>query len=158
MNIKSLLRAVPTMLLCATISAAFTATKAADAASAAASPAAETAGEGAKAAKRTVSPDAIKKARLTVLKKEADLTADQEAKAKPIIDKYVDDRAAAKGDRAKLVDLKTKYDSDINAILTPDQQKKLSASKAGRVEKMKAARAAKAASSASPAASPAKSQ
>jgi hypothetical protein len=157
MNLKSLIRAVPTMLLCATISAAFTATKAADAAGAAASPAAETAGAGAKAAKRTVSPDAIKKARLTVLKNEAGLTADQEAKAKPIIDKYVDDRAAAKGDRAKLVDLKTKYDSDINAILTPDQQKKLSTSKAARVEKMKAARAAKAASSASPAVSPAKS-
>jgi hypothetical protein len=154
MNLKSLIRAVPTMLLCATISAAFTATKAADAAGAAASPAAETAGAGAKAAKRT---DAIKKARLTVLKNEVGLTADQEAKAKPIIDQYVDDRAAAKGDRAKLVDLKTKYDSDINAILTPDQQKKLSTSKAARVEKMKAARAAKAAASASPAASPAKS-
>jgi len=157
MNLKSFIRVVPTMLLCATISAAFTATKATDAAGAAASPAAETAGAGAKAAKRTVSPDAIKKTRLTVLKKEVGLTADQEAKAKPIIDKYVDDRAEAKGDKAKLVDLKTKYDSDINAILTPDQQKKLSTSKAARVEKMKAARAAKAASSASPAASPAKS-
>ena len=47
------------------------------------------------------------------------------SKAKPIIDKYVDDRQAANGDRAKLVSLKTKYDSDINAILTPDQQTKL---------------------------------
>ena len=158
MNIKSLLRAVPTMLLCATISAAFTATKAADAASAAASPAAKTAGTGAKAGKRTFSVDAIKKARLTALKNEAGLTADQEAKAKPIIDKYVDDLAAAKGDKAKRADLKTKYDSDINAILTPDQQQKVSASRAARIEKLKAARAAKAASSASPAASPAKYQ
>jgi hypothetical protein len=154
MNIKFLLRAVPTLLLCATISTAFTATKAADAAKPAASPAAATAGAGAKVVNRT---DAIKKARLTALKNQAGLTADQEAKAKPIIDKYVDDRAAAKGDKAKLVDLKTKYDSDINAILTPDQQKKVSASKAARVEKMKAAKAAKAGASASPAASPAKS-
>ena len=146
------------MLLCATISTAFTTTKAADAASPAASPAAATAGAGPKAAKRTFSPDAVKKARLTALKNQVGLTADQEAKAKPIIDQYVDDRVAAKGDKAKLTDLKTKYDSDINAILTPEQQKKLSASKAARVEKMKAAKAAKAASSASPAASPAKSQ
>ena len=154
MNLKSLLRAVPTMLLCATISTAFTATKAADAASPAASPAAEA---GAKVAKRTFSADAMKKARLTALKNEAGLTADQEAKAKPIIDKYVDDLAAAKGDKAKRADLKTKYDSDINAILTPDQQKKVSDTRAARLEKMKAAKAAKAAASASPAASPAKS-
>jgi len=154
MNLKSLLRAVPTMLLCATISTAFTATKAADAASPAASPAAEA---GAKVAKRTFSADAMKKARLTALKNEAGLTADQEAKAKPIIDKYVDDLATAKGDKAKRADLKTKYDSDINAILTPDQQTKVSASKAARIEKMKAAKAAKAAASASPAGSPAKS-
>ena len=154
MNLKSLLGAVPTMLLCATISTAFTATKAADAASSAASPAAEA---GAKVAKRTFSADAMKKARLTALKNEAGLTADQEAKAKPIIDKYVDDLAAAKGDKAKRADLKTKYDSDINAILTPDQQTKVSASRAARIEKMKAAKAAKAAASASPAASPAKS-
>jgi len=154
MNLKSLLRAVPTMLLCATISTAFTATKAADAASPAASPAAEA---GAKVAKRTFSADAMKKARLTALKNEAGLTADQEAKAKPIIDKYVDDLAAAKGDKAKRADLKTKYDSDINAILTPDQQTKVSASRAARIEKMMAAKAAKAAASASPAASPAKS-
>jgi Spy/CpxP family protein refolding chaperone len=135
------------MLLCATISTAFTTTKAADAASPAASPAAA-AGAGAKVANRT---DAVKKARLTVLKNQVGLTADQEAKAKPIIDQYVDDRVAAKGDKAKLTDLKTKYDSDINAILTPEQQKKLSASKAAKAEKMKAAKAAKAASSASPA-------
>ena len=157
MNLESLLRVVPTMLLCATISAAFTTTKAADAASAAASPAAEAAGAGAKAAKRMFSADAVKKARLTALKNEAGLTADQEAKAKPIIDKYVDDLAAAKGDKAKRADLKTKYDSDIDAILTPDQQKKVSDTRAARLEKMKAAKAAKAAASASPAASPAKS-
>jgi hypothetical protein len=157
MKLKFLLRAVSTMLLCATISATLAALKAADAASPAVSPAASTADTGAKAAKPKISPDAIKKARLTVLKNQVGLTADQETKAKPIIDKYVDDREAAKGDRAKLVDLKNKYDSDINAILTPEQQKKLTASKAARVEKLKAAKAAKAATTASPAASPAKS-
>jgi hypothetical protein len=155
MNFKSLLRVVPTILLCAIMPTAFAAQKASDAA--AASPTAATSDAAAKTAtKRKVSPDAIKKARLTVLKNQVGLTADQEAKAKPIIDKYVDDRNAANGDRAKLADLKTKYDSDINAILTPDQQKKLTASKAEKVEKMKAAKAAKAASSATPAASPAK--
>jgi hypothetical protein len=153
MNLKFFLRAVSTMALCATISATLPASKAADAASPAASPAASAANAGTKAAKRKASPDAIKKARLTVLKNQVGLTSDQEAKARPIIDKYVDDREAAKGDRAKLVDLKKKYDSDINAILTPEQQKKLAASKAASVEKMKAAKAAKAAS---PAASPAK--
>jgi hypothetical protein len=145
------------MLLCAAISTALTAAKAAEAAKSASSPAAATAEAGAKNAKRTVSPDTIKKARLTMLKNQAGLTADQEGKAKPVIDKYVDDRQAANGNKAKLAELKTKYDSDINAILTPDQQKKLSASKAARMEKMKAGRAAKAASQASPAASPAKS-
>jgi hypothetical protein len=155
MNFKSLLRVVPTILLCATMSTAFAAEKTSDAATA--NPAAATSDSGAKTAtKRKVSPDAVKKARLTTLKNQVGLTADQEAKAKPIIDKYVDDRNAANGDRTKLVDLKTKYESDINAILTPDQQKKLTASKAAKVEKMKAAKAAKAAASAAPAASPAK--
>jgi len=150
MNLKFFLRAIPTMLLCATISATLASSKAADAPSPAASPSAATAKTSAKA-------DAIKKARLTALKNQVGLTTDQEAKAQPIIDKYVDDRQAAKGDRAKLADLKKQYDSDINAILTPEQQTKLTASKAARAEKIKAARAAKAASKASPSASPAKS-
>src|SRR5215475_12930111 len=130
MNLKFFLRAIPTMLLCAAISATLAPSKAADAPSPAASPSAATTGPGAKEAKRKASPDAIKKARLTALKNQVGLTADQEAKAKPIIDKYVDDRQAAKGDRAKLADLKKQYDNDINAILTPDQQTKLTASKA----------------------------
>ncbi len=41
--------------------------------------------------KRQASPDAIKKRQLSVLKKEATLTADQESKVTPIISKYVDD-------------------------------------------------------------------
>jgi Spy/CpxP family protein refolding chaperone len=146
MNLRFLLKAIPTMLLCATLSTALTA----NAASPDASP---TAGA---TTKHKPSPDAIKAARLTQLKNQAGLTADQEAKAKPIIDQYVDDRQAANGDRAKLGALKTKFDVDINAILTPDQQTKLAQSKKATIEKMKAARAAKAAgASSSP--SPAKS-
>jgi Spy/CpxP family protein refolding chaperone len=145
MNLKSLLRAVPAMLFCATLST----TLIANAASPDPSPTANA------TTKHKTSPDAIKAARLTRLKNQVGLTADQEAKAKPIIDTYVDDRQAANGDRAKLVALKKKFDSDINAILTPDQQKKLLASKSATAEKMKAARARKAAAGESP--SPSKS-
>ena len=146
MNLKSLLRAVAAMLLLGTLSTAFIA----NAASPEPSPAAGA------TSKHKPSPDAIKAARLTRLKNQAGLTADQEAKAKPIIDKYVDDRQAANGDRKKLISLKTQFDSDINAILTPDQQTKLAAEKSASVEKMKAARAKKAAAGATAAPSPAK--
>src|SRR5580700_3921687 len=139
MNLKSLLRAVAAMLLLGTLSTA----PIANAASPDPSPAARA------TTKHKPSPDAIKAARLTQLKNQAGLTADQEAKAKPIIDQYVDDRQAANGDRAKLGALKTKFDVDINAILTPDQQTKLAQSKKATTEKMKAARAAKAAGASS---------
>ena len=119
MNLKSLLRAVATMLFFGTLSTALLA----NAASPDPSPAAGA------TTKHKPSPDAIKAARLTRLKNQAGLTADQEAKAKPIIDKYVDDRQAANGDRAKLVSLKTQFDTDIDAILTPDQRTKLAAEK-----------------------------
>jgi protein CpxP len=146
MNLKSLLRAIPTMLLFATLSTALIAN--------AASPDASSA-VGA-TTKHKPSPDAVKAARLTRLKNQVGLTADQEAKVKPIIDKYVDDRQATNGDRAKLVALKTKFDSDINAILTPDQQKKLAESKSATGEKLKAARAKKAAAGALSSPSPSK--
>ena len=81
------------------------------------------------------SPDTIKKARLTRLKNQVGLKADQEAKAKAIIDKYVDERAAAKGNTKKLDALKSKFDSDIDAILTPAQRKKLAASNAATAAK-----------------------
>ena len=81
------------------------------------------------------SSDTIKKARLTRLKNQVGLKADQEAKAKAIIDKYVDDRAAAKGNTKKLDALKSKFDSDIDAILTPAQRKKLAASNAATAAK-----------------------
>jgi hypothetical protein len=100
------------------------------------------------------SSDTVKKARLTRLKNQVGLKADQEAKAKAIIDKYVDDRTAAKVDTKKLDALKSKFDSDINAILTPAQRKRLAASNAaaaakGQATKEKAA-AEKAAASPSP--------
>jgi Spy/CpxP family protein refolding chaperone len=138
MNLKSLLRAVATMLLGASLSTAVIA----NAASPDPSPAAGA------TTKHKASPDAIKAARLTRLKNQVGLTADQEAKAKPIVDKYVDDRQAANGNRATLVSLKTKFDSDINAILTPEQQAKLSAAKSATADKMKAAREKKAATGA----------
>lgn len=150
MNLKSLLSAIPAMLLCATLSTTVT-TKAADATTPAPSPAA-----GAPAPHR-LSPDAIKARRLTRLKNQVGLTADQEAKAKPIIDQYVDDQIAAKGDKAKEKDLSAKYNSDIYGILNPDQQKQFATAQREAKAKMIAARAAKRAKeAASPSPSPAK--
>jgi Spy/CpxP family protein refolding chaperone len=147
MNFKSLLRAGPTILFCATLSTGLIA----NAASPDATPAASA------TTKHKVSLDSVKAARLTRLKKQVELTPDQEAKAKPIIDQYVDDRHATNGDRTKLPELKAKFDSDINAILTPEQQKKLAAAQSATMEKLKAARAAKAAAAASASPAPAKS-
>ena len=148
MNMNSLLRTIPVILISAAIGTASAAPK--KTADPAASASADETGK-----KRTVSPETKAKARLTRLKNQVGLTADQETKAKPIIDKYVADREASKGDKAKLVSLKTQYDSDIAAILTPAQKTKLSAENAANTAKLKAAHAAKAA--ASPSASPAKS-
>jgi hypothetical protein len=70
------------------------------------------------------SPNAVKSARLTILRNKVGLTADQEAEAKAIIDKYVDARQAANGNHARLVALKVNFDGDIDAILTSDQGKR----------------------------------
>ena len=75
--------------------------------------------------------------RLADLKKEVNLTKAQEAKAKPIIEKYVSDRTALSNDKtasksdknSKQDALRNQYNSDINAILTPDQQQKWAAAK-----------------------------
>jgi Spy/CpxP family protein refolding chaperone len=82
---------------------------------------------------------------LTRLKSTFGLTADQEVKAKPIIDQYVDDQIAAKGNKARQMDLRAKYNSDIYAILNPDQQKKFAFIQKEAIAKRNAARAAKAA-------------
>ena len=100
--------------------------------------------------KRHASPDAIKKRQLSVLKKEAALTADQESKVAPIISKYVDDVVALKNDtsllgaakREKRKTLHTQYVNDIDAVLTPDQQKNWAAANAARLERLRSARGA----------------
>lgn len=111
--------------------------------------------------KRHASPDAIKKRQLSVLKKEAALTPDQEGKVSPIISKYVDDVVALKNDtslvgaakREKRKSLHSQYVNDINAVLTPDQQKSWASANAARLERLRAARAG-----AKPSASPAESE
>jgi Spy/CpxP family protein refolding chaperone len=75
--------------------------------------------------------------RLADLKKEVTLTKAQEGKVKPIIEKYVSDRNAVTSDstlpksdkNSKKETLRTKYNQDINAILTPDQQQKWAGAK-----------------------------
>jgi hypothetical protein len=132
MILKSLLLPIVAIVLCTTVSS-----KAADPTTPAPSPAASA------PAPHKLSPDAIKARRLAHLKNQFGLTADQEAKAKPIIDQYVDDQIAAKGDKAKERDLYAKYKSDIYGILDPDQQKQFAAAQREAKAKMIAARAAK---------------
>ena len=75
--------------------------------------------------------------RLADLKKEVNLTKAQETKVKPIIEKYVSDRTALSNDKtvsksdknSKSDALRKQYNSDINAVLTPDQQQKWAAAK-----------------------------
>ena len=93
-----------------------------------------------------VDPEAVKKGMLTALNNQVGLSADQQDKAKPIIDKHVDDVEAVKSDttldkagkKAKLVQLRQQYVTDINGILTPDQQKKWAASREANKAKVKA--------------------
>ena len=84
-----------------------------------------------------------------MLKKEAALTPDQESKVTPIISKYVDDVVALKNDtslvgaakKEKRKSLHSQYVSDINAVLTPDQQKSWASANAARLARLRAARA-----------------
>jgi len=93
-----------------------------------------------------VDPEAVKKGMLTALNNQVALSADQQDKAKPIIDKHVADLEAVKNDatldkagkRAKVVELRQQYVTDINGILTPDQQKKWAASREATKAKVKA--------------------
>jgi hypothetical protein len=104
--------------------------------------------------KHKLSPEELKARRLTALKNKVGLTADQEAKAKSVIDRYVDDQIAAKGNRAKQQDLRAKYDSDIYTILNPDQQQRLLSARRTALRRLKEAREAKAAGNALPSATP----
>ena len=93
-----------------------------------------------------VSPEAVSKGMLTALNNQVGLSADQQDKAKPIIDKHVADLEAVKNDttldkaakKAKVVELRQQYVTDINGILTPDQQKKWEASREANKAKVKA--------------------
>ena len=93
-----------------------------------------------------ISPEQASKAMLTALNNQVTLSADQQDKAKPIIDKHVADLEALKNDttldkdakKAKVVELRQQYVTDINGILTPDQQKKWEASREANKAKVKA--------------------
>jgi hypothetical protein len=93
-----------------------------------------------------VDPDSVKKGMLTALNNQVSLSADQQDKAKTIIDKHVADLEAVKNDatldkagkKAKVVELRQQYVTDINGILTPDQQKKWAASREENKAKIKA--------------------
>ena len=93
-----------------------------------------------------MTPEEVSKGMLTALNKQVGLSADQQEKAKPIIEKHVADLEAVRNDttldsaarKAKVVDLRKQYDTDINGILTPDQQKKWEASKAANRAKVHA--------------------
>jgi hypothetical protein len=149
MNLRSFFHVIPAMILCGTLSSAAP-TKADDDAPDA-SPTVSA------PATLKLSPDAMKARRLTRLKNSVGLTADQEASAKPIIDQFVDDQLAAKGNKSKQKDLQAKYNSDIYGILNPDQQRKFASARIAAEAKIKAARAAKAArGAASPSPAPAK--
>jgi hypothetical protein len=93
-----------------------------------------------------INPEAVSKGMLTALNNQAGLSADQQDKAKPIIEKHVADLQAVKNDatldkaakRAKVLELRQQYVTDINGILTPDQQKKWAAARETNKAKVKA--------------------
>jgi Spy/CpxP family protein refolding chaperone len=158
MKLRSLLRILPAVALAATLGTAVAKPKAKASpspspaaetqdATAASSPAPETS-PAAGGKKRTMSPDTLKKRFMTELQHQAGLTTAQEPKVKPIIDKYVNDREGVKNDASlttaakkdKLKQLRAQYESDINGVLTPDQQKKWTAYREGRRAKLRVAR------------------
>jgi cell division septum initiation protein DivIVA len=121
MNAKSLLKIIPALM----ISAAMATT---------------TIGAG------KINPEAVSKGMLTTLNNQVGLSADQQDKAKSIIDKHVADLEAVKNDatldkaakKAKVAQLRQQYVTDINGVLTPDQQKKWAAARETTKAKVKA--------------------
>ena len=83
--------------------------------------------------KRSMNPESIKRAKLTRLRNEVALTDEQVTKVKPIIETYVNEIQATKNDpvldahskRQKLSELRRRYDSDLNTVLSAEQQQKL---------------------------------
>jgi hypothetical protein len=155
MKVHYLLRTVPALLLSLSIpgmALAKTKAKASPSPSpeaAVASPSPSAAAEATTGAtKKGRSPETTAKGMLTRLKNQVGLTADQEAKAKPIVEKYASDRAAIRNDASldsaaknqKFTALRTQYVSDIKSILTPAQQTKLASAQAANRERLKAGR------------------
>jgi len=89
---------------------------------------------------RLHNPDSIKRAKLTRLKKDVGLDDQQAHAVTPLIDSYVTAVQNVKKDasldsrtrRLKLSELRKRYDSDVDALLTPEQQQKLASIKAER--------------------------
>jgi len=99
---------------------------------------------------RVRNPESIKRAKLTRLKKDVGLDEQQAQAITPVIDSYVTAVQNAKNDasldsharRLKLSDLRKRYDSDVDALLKPEQQQKLASIKAERLARLRGARAA----------------
>ena len=99
---------------------------------------------------RVRNPESIKRAKLTRLKKDVALDDQQVQSAMPIIDSYVTAVQNVKKDasldsharRLKLSELRKRYDSDIDALLTPEQQQKLASIKAERRSRLRGAKPA----------------
>jgi len=93
-----------------------------------------------------MTPEAVSKGMLTALNNQVGLSADQQEKAKPIIEKHVADLEAVRNDttldkaarKVKVVELRKQYVTDINGILTPDQRKKWEASREANKAKVHA--------------------
>jgi len=106
-------------------------------------------------ARRTVDPESIKRAKLTRLKHDIALSEEQAEKAKPLIDAYVNDVQTIKTNaaldsrtkRQKVAEARQRYDSDLNGVLSPEQQQKLASLKEERRERLQRARAARSDSS-----------
>jgi len=113
-------------------------------------------------AKRSVNPESIKRAKLTRLRKDVALTDEQATKVKPLIDAYVNDLQAVKTDasldsrtkRQKLSEVRLKYDTDLDAVLNPEQQQKLASIKEERRARLRTARTTKTSASLEPSGSP----
>jgi hypothetical protein len=108
--------------------------------------------------KRTVNPEAIKRAKLTRLRKDVALTDDQVTKVKPIIDVYVNDIQAIKSDasldsrtkRHKFSEVRQKYDSAMDGVLDAEQRQKLASLREERRARLRAARTGRASTAIEP--------
>ena len=60
---------------------------------------------------------------LKALKEKLNLTADQEKQIGDIWKSHAEEMKAARGDRAKMEEVRTAQHEEVRAVLTPDQQK-----------------------------------